>query len=452
MNNMTNRSKIRIASFALAFVLVLGGVAGMGYYEAYKYRTQLEYTYMRSLEELSSYVTSISNTLTKGMYAGTSPQMAQLSAKLWRDTSSAKAAMTSLPLAELELSNTYKFLSQVGDYAMAISRKMNSNQQLTDEEKTNIEALCNFGKSLNTHINNVEQKVQNGEINLNYVAMKATSAMGNGADNKEGSDASGDTFKEMENSFDGYPKLIYDGPFSDHLTDRQPLMTKGKGEVTEGQALEKARKAVDRNVTLRFEQMENSNMPLYCFSSDEVNVGVTKQGNYIAYMIDSRGVSEKAMTAEQAVVKAKEYLKALGIEGMIETYYEIANNICTINFAYSTNNVTCYTDLIKVGVAMDNGDVVSFDSRGFITNHKQRELKAPKISRNDAVTMVSKNLKVTSSKLTLIPTTGMNEVLAHEIKCTGKNGESILVYINAETGAEEQILILIENENGVLTV
>lgn len=447
----SKRTQIRIVSFSIAILAVLGGGAVSEYLRAEKYRKQLEYTYMRSLDELSTYVTDISNTLTKGVYANSNAQMANLSAKLWRDSASAKAAMTSLPLAELQLNNTYKFLSQVGDYAMSLSRKMNAQQELTAEEKANLESLCKFGRTLNDHISNVEQSVASGAINLDTVARQST-ARKNGAEDSGDEGNSDSSFKEMENSFDGYPKLIYDGPFSDHLTEKQPAMTEGAKGISQQQALEKAMTAAGKNANLKFDQMENSKMPLYCFVGNGIDVGVTKQGGYLAYMINARDVGESTIGAGDAVKKAKDYLKSLGIENMRETYYEIANNICTINFAYMQGDVTCYTDLIKVGIAMDTNEVVSFDARGFIVNHKERSLPQAKITRDKALQSVSKNLTVQSSKMALIPTSGMNEVLAHEIKATGKNGEHILVYVNAITGAEEQILILIENKNGVLTV
>ena len=40
---------------------------------------------------------------------------------------------------------------------------------------------------------------------------------------------------------------------------------------------------------------------------------------------------------------------------MKESYYVINNNICTINYAYVQDGAVCYSDLVKVGVALDSG-------------------------------------------------------------------------------------------------
>ena len=57
---------------------------------------------------------------------------------------------------------------------------------------------------------------------------------------------------------------------------------------------------------------------------------------------------------------------------MTQTYYMTYKNICTINFAYRENGVTYYSDLIKVGVSMKDGTVVSMEAKGYLTNHTDR--------------------------------------------------------------------------------
>ena len=49
-------------------------------------------------------------------------------------------------------------------------------------------------------------------------------------------------------------------------------------------------------------------------------------------------------------------------------------------------------------------------------------------------------------------TEGGREAYCYEFKCKSEDGKNVLVYFNAITGKEEQILILIEDENGTLTM
>ena len=136
---------------------------------------------------------------------------------------------------------------------------------------------------------------------------------------------------------------------------------------------------------------------------------------------------------------------------MQESYYEKANGIATINFAYTQSNIICYSDLIKVKVALDNGEIVGFESHGYLMNHKHRTLPTPTLTAQQAKERVNRHLSIDTVQLTLIPKDSNREVLCFE--CKGNyNGHNFLIYINAENGREEQILMLIESEDGILTI
>ncbi|MDE7233673.1 MAG: germination protein YpeB, partial [Ruminiclostridium sp.] len=126
--------------------------------------------------------------------------------------------------------------------------------------------------------------------------------------------------------------------------------------------------------------------------------------------------------------------------------------VCIVNFAAEQNDVILYTDLIKVGVALDDGEILSFDMRGYLTNHTIRDLPQAKISEEHAISLVSPNLDVLDASLCVIPSSGQNELFCYEVKCTGESGQNVLVYVNAVTGREEQILLLRIGNNGTLTV
>lgn len=230
-------------------------------------------------------------------------------------------------------------------------------------------------------------------------------------------------------------------------------MLKGTTEVTLSDALKKAEKACG-TVGLSHSDAndEQGKMPSYIFTKYNTTIAVTKNGGYLSYMLSDRKVSTRSITALEAVGKAKEYLTMLGINHITDTYYEINGNVCTVNFAGTENNVIMYTDLIKVGVAMDNGDILSFDGRGYITNHKKRNLSEPKINAEQARKKISTELTVTYTSLAVVPSSCTNELYCYEFHCTAPDGRQMLVYINADTGKEEQILLLEISENGTLTV
>ena len=230
-------------------------------------------------------------------------------------------------------------------------------------------------------------------------------------------------------------------------------MIKNLPEISKEEAKQYAAKACGLSAEqLQDDTDEEVNMPSYCFTGENINLAVTKKGGLLSYYIKNRTVETQEKSAEECIYIAENYLETLGIPTMKYTYYEIDNNVITVNFAHVEGDVTCYTDLAKVSVAMDNAEIVRYDARGYITNHLTRTDLIPKISREEAQQSLSPMLNVKQVQTVLIPSDGLNEVLTYEFDCYSEQDEHVLVYINAETGQEQQILILYTDENGTLTL
>ena len=406
-----------------------------------EYERQIHNGYVRSMEELSTYMNNITVSLYKGIYAGTPYQLSGLSSKLWRDAGSAKAALSQLPLSQKETNNTVKFLSQVGDYAMSVSRKAALDNSVSEEDYDKLKQLYQYAKSVTEQLTDITQAVARGNYDI-------SSVFSSGGETPYV--ASG--FQDIEEGFADYPTLIYDGPFSDNVLEREPLTLKELGTVSRDEARIIAASLLGCESAL----LENGNdiggtMPSYCFSlGDKTTVSVTKAGG-IGYFIEtSHEVTRTELSVEQAVEKASLFLKKHGFEGMTENYYETENGICTVNFAYTHDEVVCYTDLIKVSIALDDGHVVWFDARGYLYNHRERDYAKPEHSFEQAEMLISPYLTVTNRRRCIIPSLDLSEKSCYEFKCTGFDDEPVLVYINTENLIEEQILILEISNDSVL--
>ena len=104
------------------------------------------------------------------------------------------------------------------------------------------------------------------------------------------------------------------------------------------------------------------------------------------------------------------------------------------------------------GVVANELKRMGFDAKGFLVNHYDRDIPEAEISQSCARESVSPRLEIVSGRLALIPTDGLEEKLCYEFRCRAENGRNVLVYINAQTAEEEQILILVESKSGTLTV
>lgn len=441
------RARVRIITMGAAAVLICAGIAFQNYTTAQKYKTALEVSYLRAMEDLTSYTENIAVTLTKGIYTGTAAQLNALTTKLWKEAAAAKVALSQIPTSRFNLENTYKFLAQVGEYAVSLAKKAETGQELTDEERDNLQTLSDYADSLEQSLLAAQAQVRNGRMTIG-AAEEMASDMDAGAAPDLAEDLA-----EFEEGFTAYPTLIYDGPFSDHLLQKEPERLKDAEEVSLAEARQKAARAfnVDSGM-MRNESDEEGQMPSYTFSFDGRTAAVTKQGGFLSYLTDPRQPGEILLTDEEAVAKAENYLNWLEIPDMTMTYYEIAGNILTANFAHTQDGVVCYTDLIKISVAMDDGGILSFDARGYLTNNRTRELPSPALTEEEAMESVSPALTVQDSRLAVIPSDGEMERYCYEFQCQAEDGQQLLVYVNAETGAEEQILLLSVSENGTLTI
>ncbi len=446
-HRISTRHIVRIVSFSVALVGTLAGLWGVNAYRAEKYRLAVEYSYLRSVEELSSSVDNIKNTLGKSLYAGTPEMVSNLSTKLWKDASTAKSSLSQLPIKELSLENTYKFLSQVGDYALSMSKKVSKGQSLTEEEQQNLEKLHTFSEQMSADMWELEQNIGAGKLTFEQVKNVADGGK------QPTTPQITEGFAEFEEGFDSYPTLIYDGPFSDHIQQREPLMTKDATEIPREKAKEIAATALGVPKTqLVDETDEAGRMPTYSFSCDDRTIAITKQGGYVCYLIDSRSVDRISLGNQQAVNQAQAFLERIGFSDMKATYYENTGNMLIINFAYQHNGTIVYPDLVKVGVALDNGEVMMCDTRGYLVNHTQRPETQPKLSQAQAQQSLNNRLTVEKCQRAVIPSDGLNEVDTYEFLCTAPDGQQLLVYVNADTGAEEQILMLLISESGTLAM
>ena len=445
--NMSRRGFIRLISFLTAGVLAFAVMSCIYYSRNVMAKRHIEYSYLRALENLSLSMDNIKTSLNKGIYSNSPQTMNDLSGKMSSDALAAKMALAQLPVTELNLENTNKFLSQVGNFSHSLARRFADGEELTGEDRDNLVSLLDHAENLSSELWGVENMVAGGHLNFEEVVHGAAAA-----GNEEPYPAHVSTgFENVEGLFEEYPSLIYDGPFSDHISQQEPLMLKGKQPVTKEESLEIAKK-VSNSEHLEFSNDKEGLIPAYNYSDNNTTVTFTKDGGLFLYMLKYRQVGEKTISTEKAIELAEDYLKTVGFPDMVHTYYELGSGVCTINFASNINDVTVYTDLIKVGVALDNGEIMSLDARGFITAHHQRQVQAPTVTQEQAAETLSSHLKVQNVKLAVIPSMGKHERLCYEFLCTSERGSRVLVYVNAESGKEEQILLMQISDNGTLVV
>ena len=202
--------------------------------------------------------------------------------------------------------------------------------------------------------------------------------------------------------------------------------------------------------SLREEADVNSEIELYCFSKGDISVGITKKGGKLCYMMNPKDVGGETISTKEAVNRGKKYLENIGYTSMKESYYSVFNGVCTVNFAYAENGIIHYSDLIKVSVALDSGEVLSVDARGYLMNHTKRDIYSEKITSEEARKIIPDTLKILSENLAVIPLDTGKEAYCYEFRCKDKTGQEVLIFIDKMTGEERDILLLLYADGGVM--
>ena len=433
----------------LIVVAILGFIL---YKKQREYRQASENSYNAAFFELVDYVQNVETYLAKSLISSTPEHGAETLTNLWREANLAQAYLSRLPIESQELENTEKFLNQVSDYSYSLSRKNIYNESLSDEDFNNLKELHTYSQELENTLNQLSDDLNTGRFSWGELTEKGTVAFAQQVDN-----ISKESFSNLEENFHEYSGLIYDGAFSEHLTNAEPKGLTGDN-IDEDQAKEIAENFIGvENIkeTSNLGYFENATISNYGFSikknNDEtVSISISKKGGHVISMNANRDVNTESITQEQADEKGKQYLESKGFSNMKETYYLKQDGIVTINYAYNQENVVMYPDLIKVKVALDNGEILGLESTGYLNNHQKRDITNVKITKEEAKKNLNKNLEITSEGMAVIPTEWKTEILCYEFK--GKVDErEFLVYINAENGKEEDVLVITNTPNGTLT-
>lgn len=433
----------------LIVVAILGFIL---YKKQREYRQASENSYNAAFFELVDYVQNVETYLAKSLISSTPEHGAETLTNLWREANLAQAYLSRLPIESQELENTEKFLNQVSDYSYSLSRKNIYNESLSDEDFNNLKELHTYSQELENTLNQLSDDLNTGRFSWGELTKKGTVAFAQQVDN-----ISKESFSNLEENFHEYSGLIYDGAFSEHLTNAEPKGLTGD-DIDEDQAKEIAENFIGiENIkeTSNLGYFENATISNYGFSikknNDEtVNISISKKGGHVISMNANRDVNTESITQEQADEKGKQYLESKGFSNMKETYYLKQDGIVTINYAYNQENVVMYPDLIKVKVALDNGEILGLEATGYLNNHQKRDISNVKITKEEAKKNLNKNLEITSEGMAVIPTEWKTEILCYEFK--GKVDErEFLVYINAENGKEEDVLVITNTPNGTLT-
>ena len=449
-DRLRDRKMLTLVVTLVAIILVLGVII---FKKQLEYRGLAENSYNNAFYQLVEYVNQTEVLLAKSTITNSSKHGAETLTNIWRDSTLAESYLARLPIGTQELEQSQKFLNQLSDYSYTLANKTIGGEDLTQENLDNLTKLHEYCSSLKDTLNQLEVDLYSGNIKWGELEKAGGEAL-----IQEASNLSQSSFGSIVEDLHEYAGLIYDGAFSNHMTNPERVGLTGD-DIDETKAMEIAKEFIGndriRDISSNGES-QNGNIECYSFtakvSNEEIfTIAISVKGGHVVFMNSNRNIINESVSPEDAVKKGEEFLESKEFKNMKPTYYMNNGGVLTVNYAYEQDGVTMYPDLVKVKIALDNGEILGIESTGYLNCHREkRELQETKISLEDARSKVNKNLNVSSSGLAVIPTEWGTEVLCYEFKGNTKDNDFI-VYINAETGEEEDILMIINTPEGTLT-
>lgn len=408
-----------------------------------RYKTHLSNVYMRNYYELVNNVEDIEVGLTKLIATNSLSTQQEVLTAVNDASKMATANLTTLPIASNKISHITSYINTLSGYSTSLMEKANNNQKLNGDDLTNVENLHNYCKvilyDLNEYISDLKGK--NSIIKKVKYSNADTSEFNGGM--------------EINSNTENLPTLIYDGPFSDSVMNKE---IKGLGgvEITSDQAYEIIQNGFSYfgDYEIEYDGDTNGKFATYNYRLESDNltlyVQITKLGGMVLSinaLEDGEGNNDLSLS--QCENLAHNFASLLGFANMYSVWSQETDTITYINLAPIINKVIYYPDLIKVKVDKELGMVIGWEATNYAYNHTERSTPKPSISFSEGENLLSDALTVKERNLCLIPNKYVGESFAYEYVCEWKE-YTYYVYLDINTGEELNIMRVIETNNGVL--
>ena len=407
------------------------------------YSTQLENLYKRSFYELSSNINDIEIDMSKLVAVNDSQTKREVLTNIYNSCNMANNNISNLPISNNKIENVNEFVNKLGGYCYSLLTKVNNNENFSDYDYEKIEELHTASLELMAEYNN-------------YVStLKFDYKIISDVDFSNG-DNSNFNAGFVDSTTSKVPTLIYDGPFSDSVLNKE-IKGLPSGEITKEEAETKINEQLSflNLVSVNYESESDGEFYTYNFKveteSSQLFVQITKQGGVIVDITGFGTGGTQNLTTQESIVLAEKFATNLGYENMHQVWYAENNNIIYVNLAPIKNSVIYYPDLVKVKVDKTLGQVIALEGKNYCYNHVAREIAMPEITFDDAQAKLSKALTVEERNLALIPNKFVGETLTYEFICTWKD-YTYYVYIDVLTGEEVNILRVIKTTTGDLII
>ncbi|MDR2635159.1 MAG: germination protein YpeB, partial [Clostridiales bacterium] len=307
------------------------------------YENLLENEYRNSYYRLLGEVENIDVNLTKLLASSGAEMQEQLLYEIWKGAESAETSLAHMSSRETPIGGTMRFVNQTGDYCFYLAKKIGVETVLNPQEKATLRKMRDMYRIMRSKLQRINDELQTGAAFIDF----------------DGGGVLDEVFSGLNENSVEYPQMIYDGPFSDSLADREVKGLSGADiDETKGRELLALYFDGSQAENVRFDGEWNTDIDTlnFSFTVDGVDASAQlakKGGSLIQYSTDASVNAGGVDPAECAVIAA-EFAARLGFESMDAVWISDYNGIIYCNLAPVVNNIVYYPDLVKVKVSGEN--------------------------------------------------------------------------------------------------
>ena len=426
---MKRKTAILVVSYLSAAIFMLGLFSALQLGAVAASGRSARYGEEYAFEELCAAMEEMDMALQKCALATTPGLQAALCSDVYALTGAAVTALGELPGSH-ELEKLAAFLGRSGDFARCLGRCAASGAAWSAEEREMLERLAAYSADAAADLASLRAAVADGLADAEGVR---------------------EALWTLEEELPAVPEPVCEGRYSP--AQQEAAMLTGKETCSEREACLIAASFLDENARSaicegRMEKEESC----WTVSLGDYSLLVTERGGQVLQAVCRRGVETPRLTMEEGFAAAEDFLKKHGYRNMEPTAWRHTGDTLTVSYCPLQNDVRCYADEITLTMAMDDGSLLSFDASGYIQNHRQRSMEQPQAAVEDARSLLAGGLQVEEEFLSLLPMPGGGEKLCFTFRCADGEGRRWLVFSSAATGAQERIVRVLEDENGLETV
>ncbi|NRD80593.1 germination protein YpeB [Bacillus sp. BRMEA1] len=425
-------------------VLAIVGTGYWGYQEHQEKNAVLlnaENNYQRAFHNLTYQMNLLHDKIGATLAMNSRHSLSPSLADVWRITSEAHSSVGQLPLTLLPFNKTQEFLTNVGNFSYRTAVRDLDKEPLTKQETNTLKTLYKQSGEIKNELRNVQTMA----IKHNLRWMDVELALASGKENTDNTIIDG--FKMVEKTASGYDEANFGTTMlNQQLQDDQFKNLTGK-TISRQDAISIAKHYVktDKNSDIKVtENGKGSRFGFYSISiknnqtGQEVSMDITKKGGHLIWLMNSRDISNQAISLHDAAAKGAAFLKNNGYKNMVEFEGSQYDNVGVFNFVTEINGVRIYPESVKLKTALDNGEIVGVSAEGYLKMYQTRKVDKPAISIEQARKKVNPNLKIMEDRQSVIINELNQEVLCYEFLGTLGN-DTYRIFINAKNGTEEKV-------------